>query len=219
MPYLLEGVKLHETAVVDATARLCIASEQRRLGVSSCNGIGAAPTKKTVAIGASVFVGGFVTIYEGTSLEEGVRIADYCQIGPHSHIGERSSLCYSAQLGDNVTIGPDCVIGGFVCDDAVIEQGCRIFGDLVHEQSQPHRDWWAVDEAAPRILANSVVGRGAIIIGGVSVGPNAYVAAGAVVTKNVPEGAVVTGVNSFRTSGGWMGKKLTSWLAHFRAKK
>lgn len=219
MPYLLKGVRLHETAVVDATARLCVASEQRRLGQTSGNGIGSEPEVQTVSIGKSVFVGCFATIYEGVSLEEGAIVGDYCQIGPHSQIGTRSRLCYSAHVCDNVKIGSDCVVGGFVCDDAVIEHGCRIFGDLVHEQSQPHRDWWEVDEAAPRILENSVVGRGAIIIGGVSVGPNAYIAAGAVVTKDVPEGAVVTGVNGIRTSSGWMGKKLASWLASFRSEK
>lgn len=44
------------------------------------------------------------------------------------------------------------------------------------------------------IKNNSFVGHAAIVMPGVSIGPNAIVAAGAVVTKDVPEGAIVGGV-------------------------
>jgi len=44
------------------------------------------------------------------------------------------------------------------------------------------------------IKDNVFVGHGAIVLPGVTIGPNAIVAAGAVVNKNVPEGAIVAGV-------------------------
>ena len=44
------------------------------------------------------------------------------------------------------------------------------------------------------IFDNVFIGTGSIILGNVCIGPNAIVAAGAVVTKNVPEGSIVGGV-------------------------
>lgn len=45
-----------------------------------------------------------------------------------------------------------------------------VMGQLVHEYSRPHEDWWEVDEALPVIGADTVVGYRATVVGGVGVG-------------------------------------------------
>jgi acetyltransferase-like isoleucine patch superfamily enzyme len=47
------------------------------------------------------------------------------------------------------------------------------------------------EEPSPVIESGSIVGVGAIVIGGIRVGPRAYVAAGEIVTCDVPEGTVL----------------------------
>jgi acetyltransferase-like isoleucine patch superfamily enzyme len=81
-------------------------------------------------------------------------------------------------------------------------------GNLIHSYALPHGGWDDVNEPSPSILHHSVVGMGALVIGGVSVGPNSYVAAGAVVTKDVPPGHLAIGVDRVVPSKEWRGANL-----------
>ncbi|MGH3329538.1 MAG: acyltransferase [Streptomycetales bacterium] len=75
----------------------------------------------------------------------------------------------------------------------------------MHEYTRPHEGWWDVDEEPPVIEADTVVGFGAQVIGGVRIGPCSYVAAGAIVTRNVPPEHLVTGVNTLTPAAEWKG--------------
>jgi acetyltransferase-like isoleucine patch superfamily enzyme len=90
-------------------------------------------------------------------------------------------------------------------------------GSLVHEYTRPHLGWWDVDEKPPVILSDTVIGYGATVVGAVRVGPRSYVAAGAVVTRDVPPEHVVTGVNVQTPAAMWRGRRLTDlimrWLS------
>jgi acetyltransferase-like isoleucine patch superfamily enzyme len=120
---------------------------------------------------------------------------------------------YGVYVCDRVTIGCDTRIGGFVCDGVVIGDRCTVMGQLVHEYSRPHLPWWEVDEAPPVIGEDTVVGFGALVVGGVRIGPRSYVAAGAVVTKDVPPEHVVTGTNRMTPMGHWRGTRLQHLIA------
>lgn len=50
----------------------------------------------------------------------------------------------------------------------------------------------------PNLKTGVIVGAGAKIIGGVTVGNNVVVGANAVITKNIPDNSIVTGVNCIR---------------------
>jgi len=65
-----------------------------------------------------------------------------------------------------------------------------------------------VDERspAPKILDHTIVGFGVKIIGGVTIGYRSYLAAGAVVTRDVPDESIVTGVNGITRPNEWTGK-------------
>ncbi|HYS38533.1 MAG TPA: hypothetical protein VEO01_23185, partial [Pseudonocardiaceae bacterium] len=62
-----------------------------------------------------------------------------------------------------------------------------------------------------------VVGYGARVIGGVRVGPRSYVAAGAIVTRDVPPEHVVTGVNIQTPAARWTGRRLQDLIGNWVA--
>ena len=102
--------------------------------------------------------------------------------------------------GEEVSFGPGCHIyepraGLRIGDQCMIGGGVLICGvNHGHAlKSVPMRE--QVAEAATIILGNDVwLGMGAIVLPGVTIGDGAIVAAGAVVTGDVPAGAVVSGI-------------------------
>lgn len=102
------------------------------------------------------------------------------------HIGENCSILPATGFAD-----PDYTYIG----NNVGFSACTILG---HDGSVPvlNRAYGVeIDAVGPvRILDNVFIGYGAIVMPGVTIGPNAVVGAGAVVTKDVPENTVVGGV-------------------------
>jgi len=106
--------------------------------------------------------------------------------GNFRHIGENCSILLTTGFSD-----PDYTYIG----NNVGFSACMVLG---HDGSVPVIDrayGVRIDSVGPvRILDNVFIGFGAIIMPGVTIGPNAIVGAGAVVTKDVPENTVVGGV-------------------------
>lgn len=175
-----------------------------------------------VSGGSPVVIGGRCILFNHVIAYEGVRIFDDCviedrvRIGYDSSIGPRTRVVYGAYLCDRVRVGADACVAGFVCDGATVGNRSTVMGELVHEYSQPHRGWWEVDEATPVIESDTVVGFGARVIGGVTIGPRSYVAAGATVTRDVPTGVVVTGTNVHTPTAEWSGARLQKLLGHWK---
>ena len=136
----------------------------------------------------------YVLIYEGTVIAMDF-IEDYCRIGAEVKIGEKCRIMYAANISSETTLGDDCIIAGFCCERAIVGNKVRLFGELIHSHREPNRDWDEVEEDSPKISDNVLIGFGAKVIGGISIGKNSYIAAGAIVTRNVPEAHVVTGIN------------------------
>jgi acetyltransferase-like isoleucine patch superfamily enzyme len=171
---------------------------------------------KPVAIGAGCLIFNQVIIYEGVQLGHGCIIEDRVRIGYDSLIGSQSRLLYGAYLCDRVQVGPMCRVAGFVCDATWIGARCSVMGQLVHEYTRPHQGWWAVDEEPPRIEEDSVIAFGAHVVGGVTVGPRSYVAAGATITRDVPPEHIATGINELTSIDRWTGNRLQDWIKQWR---
>jgi len=172
---------------------------------------------KAVTIGERCLVFNQVVLFEGVQLAADCVVEDRVRIGYDSTVGPRSRLVYGAYVCDRVTIGCEARVAGFVCDGTSIGDRSTVMGDLVHEYTSPHRGWWVVDEAPPMIGADTVVGYGARVIGGVRVGPRSYVAAGAIVTRDVPPEHVVTGVNIQTPAARWTGRRLQDLIGNWVA--
>lgn len=169
-----------------------------------------------VEIGENCLIFNHVLIYEGSRLGEGCVVEDRVRIGYDAQVGRDVRLIYGAYLCDRVRVDDGARVAGFVCDGTRIGARSTTMGQLVHEYSQPHRGWWEVDEPSPVVHEDVVVGFGATVVGGVQLGPRSYVAAGAVVTTDVPPGHVVTGVNQLTPASAWQGRRLRELLAYWQ---
>jgi len=119
-------------------------------------------------IGDDVKIGAFVEI------QKGVRVGNRCKISSHSF------LCEGVMLEDEVFIGHGVT---FINDR--YPRATTASGGL-----QTEADWTCVPT---RIKRGASVGSGATILCGVTIGAGATVGAGSVVTRDVPDGAVVAG--------------------------
>lgn len=168
-----------------------------------------------VAVGDRSLLLNQVIVYEETSIGVDCVLEDRSRVGYGCRIGDRTRLVHGAYVCDRVQIGADACVAGFVCDATVIGDRSTVMGDLVHEYTRPDLGWWGVDEVSPVIEADSIVGFGARVIGGVRIGPRSYVAAGAIVTKDVPPEHIVTGSNDQTSIRRWRGTKLGPLIEHW----
>jgi UDP-2-acetamido-3-amino-2,3-dideoxy-glucuronate N-acetyltransferase len=120
-------------------------------------------------IGDNVRIGAFVEI------QKGVRVGNDCKISSHSF------LCEGVSLEDRVFIGHGVM---FIND--LYPQATNPDGSL-----QQETDWKV---AKIYVKAGASIGSNATILGNVTVGIGALVGAGAVVTRDVPDYAIVAGV-------------------------
>ncbi|MFI9509072.1 acyltransferase [Nocardia sp. NPDC052566] len=170
-----------------------------------------------VIIGDRSLLFNAVIMHEGTALGSDCVVEDQVRIGYGCVIGDRSRVVHGAYVCDRVQVGSDACVAGFVCDGTVIGDRSTVMGDLVHEYSRPDLGWWGIDEAPPVVEADTVVGFGARVVGGVRIGPRSYVAAGAVVTRDVPSEHVVTGINVHTPISQWTGVRLRALIGHWQS--
>jgi acetyltransferase-like isoleucine patch superfamily enzyme len=201
------------SSVVGHGCSLGCLKEARLAAESSGQKAGSVPA---VIIGERCLVFNQVIIYEGVEIGDECVIEDRVRLGYDVRVGDRSRLLYGAYVCDRVSIGSDARVAGFACDGAAIGDRSTVMGQLVHEYTRPHEPWWEVNEAPPFVDEDSVVGYGAVIVGGVQIGPRSYVAAGAVVTKDVPPEHVVVGTNVMTPMSQWRGARLQGLIGSWR---
>ena len=155
-------------------------------------------------LGTGVILGAGTKIYSGSHLGDGVETEDDVRIGWNSTIGARARLMYRAQVYCGVTIGEECRVAGFVGDNVRLDDRVAFFGSAVHDY--PNRTMTYVPKPSPHVQADAIVAMGAVLIGGVTVGERAYVAANAVVTRDVPPEHVCHGVNQVVHRRDWPGR-------------
>jgi acetyltransferase-like isoleucine patch superfamily enzyme len=150
-------------------------------------------------IGANCRIGAYAIVYAGVKLGDDCLVGEHaviregCRIGDRCLIGQAVFVNYEAQLGDDVRVTQGVNITGL----ARIGSGV-FFGPSVTMSNQRHID---VDDVvfdpaqiSPPVIGDFVmVGTGANIVAGVTIGDRAVIAAGAVVARDVPAGGVVRG--------------------------
>jgi UDP-2-acetamido-3-amino-2,3-dideoxy-glucuronate N-acetyltransferase len=119
-------------------------------------------------------------------------------------IGEETKIGAFVEVQRNATIGARCKISShtFICEGVTIEDevfvghGVMFINDrfpraTVSGALQTEADWTVVPTHVKR---GASIGSGAVIMCGITIGERAMVGAGAVVTRDVPDDAVVAGV-------------------------
>lgn len=158
-------------------------------------------------IAQKTYIGCYTTIGTGSIIGPNTIIDDYCIIESRVVLGNHNLVTYRAQICSDVTIGDNCVIGGFIGERTRIGNNCRVFGKIIHSQNNPVGGWDDDEEMEKSAVIKdfAFVGFGAIIVGNISIGERAYVCAGAIVTKDVPKWNIVKGVNQIIPYKEWPG--------------
>ncbi len=146
-----------------------------------------------VSFGDDVVVFPFSNLY-GCSVGDGTRIGPYVEVQRGASIGARCKIQSHTFVCDGVTIEDEVFVGhGVMFINDKFPRATTEDGEL-----QTDEDWSLLATVVERRAA---IGSGAIVLGGVRIGEGALVGAGAVVTNDVPAGAVVAGVPARVTRG------------------
>lgn len=133
-----------------------------------------------------------VAIGEGTRLGNFVLIRSDTQIGAGCTIGSNCDIEGDVIIGDHVSLQSFCYITrGVVVEDEVF-CGPRVT-TMNDKRICYRRPALEFVRAAPRVLRAARVGGGSILLPGVTIGENALVGAGSIVTRDVPDRAIVAG--------------------------
>jgi UDP-2-acetamido-3-amino-2,3-dideoxy-glucuronate N-acetyltransferase len=145
-------------------------------------------------------------IDEGCIIGTGTRIWHFSHIMPDCIIGE------NCNIGQNVVISPKVILGknvkvqnnvsiytGVECEDDVFLGPSMVFTNVINPRSAVNR---RNEYARTLVKKGASIGANATIICGNTIGRYAFIGAGAVVTKDVPDYALVIGNPARQT--GWM---------------
>jgi UDP-2-acetamido-3-amino-2,3-dideoxy-glucuronate N-acetyltransferase len=165
------------------------------------------PSRRSVAGHARSFFA-----HESAFIDDGVTIGEGTTIWHVSHIMKGSRIGKNCRIGQNVVIGPHVTIGdgvkiqnnvsvyqGVTLEDYVFCGPSMVFTNVLNPRSEIPR----MDEVRPTLVRRgATLGANCTIVCGVTIGEAAFVGAGAVVLRDVPDFALIVG-NPGRIAG-WM---------------
>lgn len=153
---------------------------------------------KNYFVHESSYVDGDIKIGEGTKIWHFSHIMSNCEIGERCNIGQNVVISPGVKLGNGVKIQNNVsVYTGVICEDDVFLGPSCVFTNVVNPRSFIERK----SEYKQTIIGKGAsVGANVTIVCGHNIGKYALVGAGAVVTKNVPDYALVIG-NPARVHG------------------
>jgi UDP-2-acetamido-3-amino-2,3-dideoxy-glucuronate N-acetyltransferase len=139
----------------------------------------------TAVIDPGARIGAGTRIWHFTHVSASARVGARCVIGQNCYIDRETAIGAGCKLQNNVSI-----YKGVTLDRDVFCGPSCVFTNVVNPRAHVERK----DEFRPtRVGRGATIGANATILCGVTIGPYAFVAAGAVVTCDVPPHALVVG--------------------------
>jgi acetyltransferase-like isoleucine patch superfamily enzyme len=137
-----------------------------------------------VKLGKGVRIFGFTNLY-GCEIDDDTKIGTFVEIQKGSKIGKRCKVSSHTFICEGVTLEDEVFVG-----HNVVFTNDRFPRATAGGKLQTEADWVCVPTLVKR---GASIGSGAVLLCGITVGENALVGAGSVVTKDVPAGATVAG--------------------------
>ncbi|RMZ49948.1 N-acetyltransferase [Flavobacteriaceae bacterium PRS1] len=150
--------------------------------------------------------------HETSIIDENVKIGAKTKIWHFSHIMSNSEIGKGCNIGQNVVISPEVVLGnnvkvqnnvsiytGVICEDDVFLGPSMVFTNIINPRSAVIRK---SQYQKTLVKKGASIGANATILCGNTIGCYAFVGAGAVVTKEIPDHALVVGNPARQT--GWV---------------
>lgn len=136
-------------------------------------------------------------------IDDNCSIGDLTKIWHFSHIMNNSVIGENCNIGQNVVVSPNVILGrnvkvqnnvsiytGVVCEDDVFLGPSMVFTNVINPRSALNRK----DQYLKTVVRKGAsIGANATIVCGNNIGSFSFVGAGAVVTKEVPDFALVVG--------------------------
>lgn len=145
---------------------------------------------------------------DGVEIGAGTKIWHFCHVMSGARIGENCVLGQNVFVGRNVVIGNGVkiqnnvsVYEGVVLEDDVFCGPSMVFTNVINPRSEIERK---TEFKTTLVRRGATFGANCTVVCGVTVGRYAFVGAGAVVTKDVPDYALVVGVPARQV--GWMSR-------------
>ena len=169
------------------------------------------------AVKDKVFVHETAVIDDNVTIGEGTKIWHFCHILSNTTIGDNCNIGQNVVIGPEVTVGHNCklqnnvsVYKGVTLEEGVFCGPSMVFTNVYNPRAEIKK----MDQARPTLVKRgATIGANATVICGNTLGRYCFIGAGAVVTRNVPDHALVVG-NPGRQIG-WMcecGERLTDDL-------
>lgn len=150
--------------------------------------------------------------HETAVIDDGCQIGDGTKIWHFSHIMSNCTIGQNCNFGQNVVVSPYVVIGdnmkcqnnvsiytGVTCDEDVFLGPSMVFTNVINPRSAVNRK---SEYAKTHVGKGATIGANATVVCGHDIGKFAFIGAGAVVTKNVPDYALLVGNPAKQI--GWM---------------
>ena len=136
--------------------------------------------------GVRIFQPDLVNLY-GCTIGAETKVGAFVEIQKNASIGERCKISSHSFICEGVTIEDECFVGhGVMFTNDVYPRAVNDDGS-----PQTEADWRVVKTVVKK---RASIGSNATILAGITIGENAMIGAGAVVTRDVPSFAIVVGV-------------------------
>ena len=154
---------------------------------------------KTAEVDEGVEIGKGTKIWHNSQIQKGAKIGDNCTIGHNCFVGSKAILGKGVKLESNIDVW-DLV----TLEDYVFVGPSVVFTNDPNPRAKYPKSKYPEYGAWKSTLVKegASIGANATIVCGVTIGKSAFVGAGAVVTKDIPDYALVVGVPAKQI--GWM---------------
>lgn len=137
-----------------------------------------------VKLGKNVRIFAFTNLY-GCEIGDDVKIGTFVEIQKGSKIGNRCKISSHTFICEGVTLEDEVFVG-----HNVVFTNDRYPRSTADGKLQTEADWVCIPTLVKR---GASIGSGAVLLCGITIGENALIGAGSVVTKDVPPGVTVAG--------------------------